>query len=285
MKRAAAEAARLEGEKDAESKERAKREEERRVLEFERAQQGLGGSQSTSQSKRKRTVDDNHEHDGAAATAAAAAQHQSSPKAFKFDNAARQQSQKDERALARRQLDAEDAAKQKLPSFWVPSLTPSAVAEDKKQGRKDTQCPCSDPNNPHALSLKTLVTVAFHVVDGVKACPACSKPFTSGTKATLAVPCGHVVCKSCKERFLSDKGQERVRCYVCEADLSSEGKEEKDGEKEDGKEKDGEKVKKSKKKKDKDTLVPGLVDIRSEGTGFAGGGKNVIEKEGVAFQC
>lgn len=40
-----------------------------------------------------------------------------------------------------------------------------------------------------------------------------------------------------------------------------------------------------KKKKDKERgMKPGLVEIRSEGTGYASGGKSLIKREGVAFQ-
>jgi len=61
-----------------------------------------------------------------------------------------------------------------------------------------------------------------------------------------------------------------VRCYVCEADLSGKAEENK----------------KKKGKKDKGGGVKsGLVELRSDGTGFAGGGTNVVKKEGVAFQC
>jgi nitric oxide synthase-interacting protein len=57
---------------------------------------------------------------------------------------------------------------------------------------------------------------------------------------------------------------ESVHCYVCDADLTG--------------------GKKSKKDKEKDKPRPGLVEIRSEGTGFASGGKAVVKREGVAFQ-
>lgn len=95
----------------------------------------------------------------------------------------------------------------------------------------------------------------------------------------MTVPCGHVLCKPCAGKFMAmpkgepdphgkGEGEEGVRCFVCEADLMG-GRGEKDG----------------KEKGDKARVKPGLVEIRSEGTGFAGGGTNMATREGVAFQC
>ena len=61
---------------------------------------------------------------------------------------------------------------------------------------------------------------------------------------------------------------------MCEADLSGGKEPIKNG-------KDGKESKDARKEK----VKPGLVQIRSEGTGFAGGGKNMVKREGVAFQC
>ena len=63
---------------------------------------------------------------------------------------------------------------------------------------------------------------------------------------------------------------DRVLCYVCETDLSGHKYKDKAN-------KDTPKIEKGPK--------PGLVELRSEGTGFAGGGDNMVQRKGVAFQC
>lgn len=63
-----------------------------------------------------------------------------------------------------------------------------------------------------------------------------------------------------------------ILCYVCETDVTERPTKKeikKDGERE----------------KEKEKIRPGLVEITSEGTGFAGGGSNMAKREGVAFQC
>ena len=65
--------------------------------------------------------------------------------------------------------------------------------------------------------------------------------------------------------------KDRVVCYVCETDLSGKKTKAKEGE-------DGIKTEKA-------AVRPGMVELRSEGTGFAGGGDNMVQRKGVAFQC
>lgn len=94
-----------------------------------------------------------------------------------------------------------------------------------------------------------------------------------------------MLCKPCAAKFISadtgppdphaspTKGEAGggVRCYVCETDVS--GKKVKGKEGEDGL------------KSEKEGVMSGLVELRSEGTGFAGGGNNMAQRKGVAFQC
>ena len=67
----------------------------------------------------------------------------------------------------------------------------------------------------------------------------------------------------------SNNDDEKARCYVCETDLTPSAV--------------GKKLKNEKEKGSKEQR--GVVELRSEGTGFAGGGKNIAKREGVAFQC
>ena len=107
-------------------------------------------------------------------------------------------------------------------------------------------------------------------------------PYCPTDASVVAIPCGHVICKACATTFLAPNDQSRTssadaresstRCFVCDIDLT------------DHKEKGSKKSKEGKEAKD-NSLRPGLVEIRSEGTGFAGGGKNMVKREGVAFQC
>jgi nitric oxide synthase-interacting protein len=195
----------------------------------------------------------------------------------------------EERSRAKLALDEErKAAKGHLPSFWVPGEISGQDFKSADRTKHTPTCPSSDPEHPHALSLKTLVTVNFTMEKSAQtgkstpSCPSCRKALSNATKAVIAIPCGHTLCKPCVDKFLKpehrhhrdahDDGPEpeTVHCYVCDADLTPV------------KEKNGE-GKKHKKEKEKG-LRPGLVEIRSEGTGFAGGGKAVVKREGVAFQ-
>ncbi|KAK3711237.1 hypothetical protein LTR37_009831 [Vermiconidia calcicola] len=172
-----------------------------------------------------------------------------------------------------------------LPSFWVPSKTPDNKKADLKAIKLHPTCPAAAADHPHDFTLKTLVTVNFteedNTSDGearIRSCPSCNKALSNSTKAILAKPCGHVLCRPCSDKFQKppetsahEAHDETVRCYVCQEDVTP-----------------GRKVKRRKdgeKKENESKAERGLVELSSEGTGFAGGGKNMVKKSGVAFQC
>lgn len=140
--------------------------------------------------------------------------------------------------------------------------------EVKKKVKTQPTCPSSSEDKPHYYSLHTLVTVNFteetdsDTKKSLRICPACKKGLTNSSKATLAKPCGHVLCKNCVDQFMKPSDSGPVRCFVCDADLTER-----------------------KAKGDKEKILPGLVELRREGTGFSAGGNNEVKKESVTFRC
>lgn len=211
-----------------------------------------------------------------------------------------------DRDKARKLVESEKRrATSDLPAFWVPGQTPNgskSIQAKAQQMKTQPLCPGSHTGSPHPISLKTLVPVRFSEdrsrTDSKRqasggnetgpakqgksfVCPACSRVLSNASKAILAKPCGHVVCGGCAKRFVEeaqhegdfdlprDAGSKRLRCFVCSQDLNRKSKKDRQhGERE-----------------DKDRIKPGLAEISTEGTGFAGGGNNIVKREGVSFQC
>ncbi|KAJ5986399.1 hypothetical protein N7451_010764 [Penicillium sp. IBT 35674x] len=217
-------------------------------------------------------------------------------KIFELDEAEMKRISREEQERLKEELKKEkfESSKSALPSFWVPSLTPNTDADEiaaNKTVKLAPICPGSSETNRHTYSLKSLVEVNFTEEEGSdgstsRVCPSCKKALSNGLKAMLTKPCGHVICSPCVTKFMTpqdtpdphaskeeQEAHRRVLCYVCETDLTPDAAIERaDG-------------KKKSKKKDKEGIKPGMVEISSEGTGFAGGGGNVATKKGVAFQC
>ncbi|KAL2369122.1 RING finger domain-containing protein, variant [Blastomyces gilchristii SLH14081] len=216
-------------------------------------------------------------------------------KGFELDEKTMRSIAQEEREKIRKEIERErsESSKSQLPSFWVPSLTPSTSNDlhSVTPVKLAPLCPASTPDNKHNYSLKNLITVNFtedkdkQSGETIRICPSCKKVLSNGVKSILTKPCGHVICKPCVDKFMTPhenpdphatdaKDKEthgRILCYVCETDVTERkrSKEPKEG----------------KKNKDKDKVRPGLVTINSEGTGFAGGGENMAKKAGTAFQC
>ncbi|KAI4126987.1 MAG: hypothetical protein LQ338_003442 [Usnochroma carphineum] len=312
IKRLEKEEGRRKREVEDEEKGKMEEEKERSVREFERTMMGLEGREGRSNGTTATTTDERRDIEVGRGV----------KRKFELDEEEMVKNAKEERAKARKAIEDEKvipyplplnptnarlmmdtkSSKPTLPAFWLPSLTPSTDTNKASSTplKLSPICPASSPSAPHPLSLKSLITISFSTSTSTSAsnsdtttntdssnliCPACNKPLSNASKAMLTVPCGHVLCKPCAQKFMTlpekpapdphaangDAEEEAARCYVCETELTEE--------KAEGKKRD--------KKKDKDKGLPrrGLVEMRSEGTGFAGGGKNMAKREGVAFQC
>jgi len=269
---------------DEEKEERAEEEARERVVrEFERVQMGLSAGRRVGAEAREEGQDGGKTKKG-------------TKRKFQIDEEELLRIARDERSRARKELDEERKANQKHSSFWLPSETPDVQGSEEAKSKKDDKLPKLNPLCPSSSESAPQNFTEEKQDSGkepIRSCPACRKALSNATKGMLCIPCGHVLCKPCSIKFMTpvstpdphNPGAEHgvLRCYVCDTDLSgrSETKEadlngERNGEAE---------GKHHKKKQKKDGPKPGLVEIRCDGTGFAGGGKNVVEKQGIAFQC
>ncbi|KAI1212196.1 ENOS interacting protein [Annulohypoxylon truncatum] len=288
-------------ERDAEE-ERIRQEEEAReraVREFEMTQIGLD-VKAKSGTNNKDASGATGEH---STPPAAESSNGGKKRKFEMDEEELARIAKEDRAKARKAIEDEKAAKPVLPSFWTPSVATAAKTNESlheiaKKQKSTPMCPAARENSPHTYSLHTLVTVNFTEEDEgdesrgngtssnkkkrIRVCPSCKKGLSNSSKAMLAKPCGHVLCRNCVDKFMRPSRHhdphavaseaEKVRCYVCEADLTEKSV-------------NGNDTIEKGKKKDKEKIRPGLVELRSEGTGFSAGGANQVRKSGVSFQC
>lgn len=191
---------------------------------------------------------------------------------FEFDTSAVEKMTKEAEEAALQQIEKEqaEALKHKLPDFWLPSLTPTYQSSGPPQSLSDVkvQTTCHGGNPIHQLALKNLFSVKFTIFetnsskpsestpaegsaskvkeDGEPMCPSCKKRLSNNSLIYVMKPCGHVTCKTCVDTLVRPSKQ----CIVCDTQL-----------------------------KDKD-----IIELKREGTGFAGGGMAETSKAGVAFQ-
>ncbi|KAJ5485657.1 hypothetical protein N7539_005645 [Penicillium diatomitis] len=274
---------------------------------FELVSMGLEGASGAGRAGKKRKVEE--EQAIAAFKAREVEVDGKRRKVFELDDKEMARVARQEQGRLKAELKKEkDSSKSALPSFWVPSLTPSTdhdAITASKAVKLTPICPGSNENHKHGYSLKSLVEVHFTEEKGSdgtvsRVCPSCTKTLSNAVKAMLTKPCGHVICSPCVTKFMTPRDvpdphaskeeqaksaalHGQVLCYVCETDITPNATRETNHD--EGAMTTSPEVKKKSKKKDKEVIQPGLVEISSEGTGFAGGGGNVATKTGVAFQC
>ncbi|KAF4608146.1 hypothetical protein EYR40_000490 [Pleurotus pulmonarius] len=226
---------------------------ERVLLEFEKGQLGLAATSTTGT-----TSGVNNEGRG-------------TKRKFDFDVSKVESlaQEAEESALLQIEKEQAEALRNKLPDFWLPSLTPTYTSSGPPRSLQDVklQTTCRGGNPSHTLSLKQLVPVKFsyHTPSSASVaspvgngelssqkeerdpmCPSCKKGFSNSVLMFLTKTCSHVTCKTCTDTLVRPAKQ----CIVCDAQL-----------------KDGD-----------------IIELKREGTGFAGGGLAESSRAGIAFQ-
>lgn len=261
---------------------------QRTVRDFELTQAGLDRA---SKIGAKRRVVDGEKGDGSAGAG--------TKRKFSLDDDELERIAREDKVKSRKAIDDEkvrcgiltcytkakyqilQAAKPTLPSFWSPSVTPdmniNKLPATEKKGKAVPTCPASNADSPHPLTMQNLITINFSEEDDPssenkrRTCPSCLKVLSNSSSPMLVKQCGHVLCNSCVKKFMvptrkpsSSEPEIPPSCYVCDTPLSSKTA------KEDG---------------SQSSSIPGLVALKSDGTGFSARGSSTVEKSTVSFQC
>ncbi|KAH7910396.1 hypothetical protein BJ138DRAFT_1136063 [Hygrophoropsis aurantiaca] len=198
---------------------------------------------------------------------------QSTKRKLDFGTSAVESLTREAEEAALRQIEREqaEALRHKLPDFWLPSLTPTYASNGPPTSLKDVkvQTTCRGGNPRHHITLKSLIPVKFSFssassasrsadstpAEGDKSksqqgenpiCPSCKTDLSNNRIIYVMKPCAHVVCKVCTDSLVRPAKQ----CIVCDHTVS-----------------------------DKE-----VIELKREGTGFAGGGMAEASRTGVAFQ-
>ncbi|KAJ2707101.1 hypothetical protein FB645_001077 [Coemansia sp. IMI 203386] len=126
-------------------------------------------------------------------------------------------------------------------SFWLPTRAPSSEPAVEDPHKRSVRCWASSGQlkEGHLLKLKHLVPVSFRSVNKEKLCPSCDKAFGNSSRIDVLRPCGHAMCHRCVANFVMPS----KKCFVCDKKVDTE----------------------------KD-----VVRLHSEGTGFSGGGGQMV---------
>ncbi|KAF8577662.1 hypothetical protein K439DRAFT_1418045 [Ramaria rubella] len=228
-----------------EERERVRESARQRVLrDFEKGQLGLG-------------IGRNLDKDTKGAGGADASESRGTKRKFDFDLDKAEVMARDAEDAALRQIELEqvEARKSKLPDFWLPSLTPTAnpnTLPSLKDVKLTTLCRAGTPAHP--VAIKSLIPVTFSTLppgngnsdESDTMCPSCKKKLSNNLLLFLMKPCAHVVCKTCVDTLVRPAKQ----CVVCDHTLGKQD----------------------------------IVELKREGTGYAGGGMAETSKKGIAFQ-
>ncbi|KAG6860609.1 hypothetical protein C0995_009430 [Termitomyces sp. Mi166 len=162
---------------------------------------------------------------------------------FAFDSSAVENLAREAEEAALREIEREQAEslKNKLPDFWLPSLTPTYTSTGPPTSLKDVklQTTCRGGNPSHPIALKHLVPVKFtyhdpnsgpprsststpteseekaRKEDAEPMCPSCKKRLSNSILMFVMKPCAHVTCKTCTDSLVRPAKQ----CIVCDKEL------------------------------------------------------------------